>query len=186
MFQRRSTIVDYTRQEAERWLAWLAWQLTQHNQTVFHLERMQPDWLPGGQHWIPIHAARLMVSLLGSLVGGLLGWRAGGLYVRLAMGEWGYYPASGSEIELGWGLLGGLVGGLIGIQAGYSKEITTIETVRWSWSGFLTELFLPSGGRLARGWAAGLLGGLVFGLAGFAQKIGSESKNAEFRALKLQ
>jgi eukaryotic-like serine/threonine-protein kinase len=161
MFQRRSAITDYTRQEAERWLAWLAWQLTQHNQTVFYLERMQPDWLPGGQSWVPIHAARLMASLLGGLVMGLLGWQAGGLHVRLA---WGYHPGSESEIELGWGLLGGLVGGLVGIQAGYAKEITTIETVRWSWSGFLTELFLPSGGRLVRGWAVGLLGGLFIGL----------------------
>ena len=46
MFQRRRAITAYTRQQTERWLTWLAWQMTQHSQTVFYLERMQPTWLP--------------------------------------------------------------------------------------------------------------------------------------------
>jgi hypothetical protein len=49
MFRRRSAGTSYTRQQTEHWLAWLAWQLTHHSQTVLSLERLQPDWLPPRQ-----------------------------------------------------------------------------------------------------------------------------------------
>jgi len=60
MFQRRSAVTRYTRQQTERWLTWLAWQLTQHSQTVFYLERLQPDWLPVGRRWLPTQGTRLL------------------------------------------------------------------------------------------------------------------------------
>src|SRR5262245_4637002 len=50
MFQRRSALTPYTRQQTERWLAW---ELTQHSQSVFYLERLQQDWLPVGRRWLP-------------------------------------------------------------------------------------------------------------------------------------
>ena len=50
MFQRRSAVTRYSRPQTERWLAW---QLAQHNQSVFYLERLQPDWLPLGRRWLP-------------------------------------------------------------------------------------------------------------------------------------
>jgi hypothetical protein len=53
MFQRRSALALYTRQQTEHWLAWLAWQMAQHSQTSFYLERLQPDWLPLGRRWLP-------------------------------------------------------------------------------------------------------------------------------------
>jgi hypothetical protein len=86
VFRRRSAITDYTRQHTERWLAWLAWQMTQHSQTVFYLERTQPDWLPQEQHWIPRQGMRLMAGLvegasscwaLSFSSGCSLGWRWG-------------------------------------------------------------------------------------------------------------
>jgi hypothetical protein len=89
MFQRRSLPTRYTRQQTEHWLAWLAWQMGRHSQTVFSLERMQPDWLPQRQHWVPTHGARLLTGLDAGLVCGLLG-------------------------GLVFGLLGGLVCGLLG------------------------------------------------------------------------
>jgi hypothetical protein len=46
MFRRRGAITAYTRQQTEHWLTWLAWQMTQHGQTIFYLERMQLTWLP--------------------------------------------------------------------------------------------------------------------------------------------
>jgi DNA polymerase III delta prime subunit len=45
MFQRRSTITQYTRQQTERWLMWLARAMQDHSQTMFYLEWMQPDWV---------------------------------------------------------------------------------------------------------------------------------------------
>ena len=152
MFQRRSAITRYPRQQTERWLAWLAWQLTQHSQTVFYLERMQPDWLPQRQRWLPTQGARLVAGLVGGLVLGL----AGGL-IDWWMIHW-----------LVRGLVLGLLGGLIGGLVGYSEEIMGIEIVRWSWSGFLSELFLPSGhklrARLGAGFGTGLVLGLLIGL----------------------
>jgi hypothetical protein len=159
MFRRRSAMADYTRPETERWLAWLAWQMAQHSQAVFHIERMQPNWLSRGQRWLPTQGARLMAGLFGCVVGGLVG----GLAMALGLGM-----ISGLSVRLEWwlggGLFGALVGGLVGGQAGYSEEIASIETVRWSWSGFLAELLAPSGRRLVRGWAVGLVGGLFIGL----------------------
>jgi hypothetical protein len=150
MFQRRSAVTRYTRPQTERWLAWLAWQLTQHSQTDFHLERLQPDWLPVGRRWLPTQGARLLAALAG-LGAGLSAGLGGGLDT---------------------GLTAGLIAGLIGGLTRYSQEITPIETVRWSWSKFLSELLLPSrhslrGGLfigLGVGLGAGLLVGLGLGL----------------------
>ena len=36
---------SYTPQQTVQWLSWLARQLAQHSQSVFYIERMQPDWL---------------------------------------------------------------------------------------------------------------------------------------------
>jgi Domain of unknown function (DUF4062)/NACHT domain len=165
MFQRRSAMTRYTRPQTERWLAW---QLTQHSQTDFYLERLQPDWLPVRRRWLPTQGARLLASVVG-LVGGLLV----GLVSAFAR-----QPALGSAAGPGvWPLSvlsAGLVAACIGGLTGYSREITPIETVRWSWSKFFPELFLPSRRRLRGGLGVGLgvgLGtalvfGLVFGLGG--------------------
>jgi hypothetical protein len=87
MFQRRSAMNRYTRQQTERWLAWLAWQLTRHSQTVFSLERMQPDWLLPGQRWIPTTG---------------VAW-AGGLGVGLAAGL-AAYSSNIIGAETVWGI----------------------------------------------------------------------------------
>jgi hypothetical protein len=178
MFQRRGASTRYTRQQTERWLAWLAWQMTQHDQTVFYLERMQPDWLPPGQRWVPTQGSKVLAGLLGGPLGGLLGWLLEGLAFALGFGL-GRGPGEGLFWDLAGGLAGGLLGGLVGGLAGglvgYSEEIRPIETVRWSWSGFLAELFLLSGRRLSRGWAVGLVGGLLIGLSqGLAVMLSAE------------
>jgi hypothetical protein len=45
MFQRRSVDTRYTRQQTIHWLAWLACQMEQRNQTVLDIELMSSDWL---------------------------------------------------------------------------------------------------------------------------------------------
>jgi hypothetical protein len=157
MFQRRGASPRYPRQQTERWLTWLAWQMTQHSQTVFHLERLQPDWLPPRQRWVPTQGARLAAGLGGGLLGGL-----------------GFGLGFGLDDGLAAGLLGAVIGGL----TGYSVDITSIDMVRWSGSRFLSELLLPSGRRLGVGLhvglVAGLLGGLVYKLyAGLAAGLSS-------------
>jgi NACHT domain len=80
------------------WLGWLARQMRDHNQTVFYLEYLQPDWLTGRQQQsyarqamrLPALLSGILVSLLITLLlfnfinpasllqyavmGGLLGW----------------------------------------------------------------------------------------------------------------
>ena len=84
---------------------------------------------------------------------------------RTGRGWWlswalGYAGGRGLRGGLGLGLVAGLTGGL----TGYSREITSIETVRWSWSGVLIELFFPSVYRVLSGLAVGLGFGLGLGV----------------------
>ena len=51
MFRRREIVHRYTPQQTIHWLKWLAWQMVRHSQTVFYIERLQFDWLPGEKRW---------------------------------------------------------------------------------------------------------------------------------------
>jgi hypothetical protein len=46
MFKRRGFDSRYSREQTLHWLGWLARELTSQNQTVFYVERLQPEWLP--------------------------------------------------------------------------------------------------------------------------------------------
>ena len=46
MLQRRAAERRYTPEQTVHWLSWLAYQMANHGQTVFYLERLQLDWLP--------------------------------------------------------------------------------------------------------------------------------------------
>ena len=46
MLTRRAAKTRYRPQQTTRWLTWLAQHLETHQQTEFHVERMQPSWLP--------------------------------------------------------------------------------------------------------------------------------------------
>jgi eukaryotic-like serine/threonine-protein kinase len=85
MFQRRSTRTPYTRPQTERWLTWLAWQMTQHNQTVFYLERMQPTWLPDRLRSRLRNVRRRTMRRTGLFIG-LFCMLAGGPLVGLVVG----------------------------------------------------------------------------------------------------
>ena len=102
-----------------------------HSQTVFYIERLQPDWLPGEKRW----AFGLVYRLVGGLVVGLFA----GLFVGLVDG----LVVHG----LFYVLVGGLVFGLfIGLAwAGFglcsSEEIICVETVSWSWPKVRREIW---------------------------------------------
>ena len=154
MFSRRYTRISFTQSQMLHWLAWLARQMVQRSQTVFYIERMQPDWFPRKQRPVFRSGLRLVGGLGGGLVFGLAfglgGVPIGGLLYGLVNG-------------LVFGLLGGLLGGLI---FGRSESIEIVETVRWSWSQTRSSSSLDLG--LDLGLLFGLLfwlgGGLVFGL----------------------
>jgi transcriptional regulator with XRE-family HTH domain/DNA polymerase III delta prime subunit len=46
VLRRRGPKKQYQPEQVVHWLAWLARHMQNHNQTEFHLERLQPDWLP--------------------------------------------------------------------------------------------------------------------------------------------
>ncbi|MBN1811154.1 MAG: NACHT domain-containing protein [Anaerolineae bacterium] len=146
MLKRRGEEGRYVRHQVGRWLAWLARQMVAHGQSVFLLERMQPDWLPGRwQQRLAIWGAAILGGLVGALVFGLVGGLVGELAVGLAFG-------------LVFGLVGGLV---VGLGQG---AIEPAETLRWSWPAAHSALvgWLVVGSII--GLVGGLVGGLVFGL----------------------
>ena len=137
MFRRRGVNRRYTPQQTVHWLSWLAWQMVQRSQTVFYIERLQPDWLPGEERWAFSLVCRLVVGLvvglaLGSFAGVVFGWqfveiygwryigRYVGLVVGLALGL-----GVGLVVELGVGPFSKLI----------SEKITCVETITiiWSW-----------------------------------------------------
>src|SRR5258708_1148976 len=108
MFQRRRASTQYTPQRTTSWLTWLAYQMVQHNQSEFYLERMQPDWLPS------IGAYRLITTVI---------------FAMLFFGEVGLLV--GQAPGLGFGLV---VGGLIGTLDGALNLILRFTWRKtWSW-----------------------------------------------------
>jgi hypothetical protein len=97
MLTRRGPLKAGTPQQVVHWLTYLATRMCEHDQTVFYLEHLQPDWLDPmlsrSYAWLAIRLPALLVGILVSLVvmlvlggadlvallqfatlGGLLGW----------------------------------------------------------------------------------------------------------------
>ncbi len=79
MFARRGVDTRYSQERAIQWLAWLARMLSQHEQSIFSIERMQPDWLQTRAE------QRLYAAGIGVATGICLG-RAGGLCGGMSFG----------------------------------------------------------------------------------------------------
>jgi serine/threonine protein kinase len=73
MLARRSANSQYSHKQAMNWLIWLAQKLQKQSQTVFFIERMQPDWLDNiRQKSIYIAGLVLIFVLITAPVGVLL------------------------------------------------------------------------------------------------------------------
>ena len=164
MFHRHTKTTPYTREQTEHWLTWLAKAMKGHNQSVFYLEWIQPDWLSLQRQQ---RLVTFVTSVMGGLFGGLFGGLLDGLYYGKLFGLRGGLRyglrgglSVGTRSPLFGGLLNGLLFGLLGglsvMLVGHSKEIKPVEKVRWSWSAarykWMSNLFTR------------LLGGLFFGL----------------------
>ena len=161
MFERRRVDHPYSPQQTIQWLAWLAQKMSAHGQTVFLIERLQPDWLPARSRRqmriVARLAVRLVFGLVVGLVGGLVFGLVGGLSGKLVGG-------------LVFGLLGGLVPGL----DGRLDSVEPVELLKWSWGGVVRGLVFGLVFGLAVGLVAGLVGerggvlvsGLFSGLGG--------------------
>lgn len=120
MCERKGDTTQYPLEKTIHWLGFLASHMRQHNQAVFALEELQPDWLP----------KRFRLSY---------GWSVG-----LTVG-----PLSGLLVGIAFGLtcgpiygviMGLLMGGMLGCFIGMQDKITFAERFRWSWRGSLNWL----------------------------------------------
>jgi len=69
MFRHRGADKRYSPEKTIHWLSWLAQKMSQHAQSVFLIERMQPSWLQ-------TYAQRLLYAFSAGVFVGLLTWAA--------------------------------------------------------------------------------------------------------------
>ncbi len=107
MFKRNRIDARYSPGRTIHWLRWLAKQMVEQGQTLFLIERLQPEWLP-------TRAQRWRYTLLdrgsGALGTGLIGGLVSGLSVGLVDGL-RYGLVDGLLYGLLYGLIGGFFGG---------------------------------------------------------------------------
>ena len=146
MFQRKGTTsLVFPKEKIIAWLSWLAGKMSEHSQSVFLVEGLQPSWLGTRAKRVAyVTVVFLSLALLFGLESGLLF----GL-------EWG--PLLG----LIGGLIVGLVGGLMGSLAVTPlKQINLVETISWNWH----ESWVGLKRRQLLALLLALIGGLIFGL----------------------
>lgn len=172
MFDRRFSEQVYPQQKARRWLIFLAKQMMNESQTVFLIERMQPEWLESQRK-------RWSYSLGVGLLGGLISGAFTGLNLTLTRGI-------GNAIVAG--LILGLCGGsIVGVVFGLViPNIEPVEMVKWS-SAKAKEALLP-GIRIGMivalvslfaylcfgwflGWNRYLLEGCLYGISGLGSGV---------------
>jgi serine/threonine protein kinase len=140
----------YTAEQTTHWLSWLALRLKRHNQTVFYIERLQPDWLPGRwSYWLYQAIAVWPISaFVGSTVGDFIG--------GLRMGHIGAVVYS--QVGLLVGILMSIIATFAHLNTGDTQS-ENIITVRWnrlikilpSISGAMLALLLGLNNEIARG-----------------------------------
>jgi hypothetical protein len=147
--------MGYSSQATRHWLAWLARQLQQRNQRIFHLERMQPDYLEGraaSQRY-----TRIMIGLIFSILGIVLlipSWVSIFVYYPLAQNSNVILISSLALLSLlVTALMLGLVNGVL-----YQQQVKVSgASARQKWK--------QGGQRLIRGIVNLLLIGLFFGIS---------------------
>ncbi|GHP00484.1 hypothetical protein KSF_105310 [Reticulibacter mediterranei] len=120
MVERKGDANRYPLQPTLKWLSWLAWQMREHNQTIFYLEQLQPDWLPQRQE-------RYYRWSIGPATGLVLGPLVG-LCSGLALG-----PMAALTFGTIVGLCSGLAYGLGFVTGKLSAQIKPTEVLVWSW-----------------------------------------------------
>jgi hypothetical protein len=117
MFTRRDTRAPYTPEQTRHWLSWLAPAMVRHEQTIFYLEWMQPDWLSKKQARAQRNSSGLVVGLLYGLGGGLFFGLGGVVVGGLVKDEIPSraIPNEGIRRSLKNALVIGLVVGLVGV-----------------------------------------------------------------------
>jgi hypothetical protein len=172
MLHHRPTSSRYPPQRILTWLTWLARALHARGLSEFHLDRLQPDWLPTVmQQRLVSSVPVIMVWLLVAPAVGLHEWTRGGRLETLLV-----------VVGVGFMILA-----LQNWQPGPRRQgkqravIEPVEAVRWSWQ--------PAARRLTSSVALGLFFGLILalvqGLGWVASSSNAPDALSEFLALGL-
>ncbi|MBW4608154.1 MAG: NACHT domain-containing protein [Hassallia sp. WJT32-NPBG1] len=141
MFSRKQAKQKYPKEQAMRWLIWLAKRLSQTSQTMFLIEGLQPTWFQTKTQKILYRIGSFLIGgLLGGLIGALIGFLNQSKSLQLSL------------------LIGVAIGGLSLLWQ--MTEIKTVETLRWSWQE--ARKFLING--LLNGLPLAVIVGLVLRL----------------------
>ena len=149
MVERKGNVERYPLQSTQAWLGWLARQMREHNQSVFYLEYLQPDWLAPGllrtYAWLAVRLPGILIGVLTSLG------------ITLLFGNFTNGNDAASLIQ--YGVLGGLLGGLFSRAFPGSASLShQMGSHRHQGRGRVIS------GRLAISVMIGLIVGLSFGL----------------------
>lgn len=165
MFERKRGERHYSSHQMTTWLSWLARQMREHNQTIFYLEQLQPDWLPkrrqGFYRWSMGLAFGLKATIEPTEVL-IWSWRnvkSRRVVVLAAMlGAW---PVFGLMVGQLYGLLTGLLTGLL---ATLPAGLLTALIFGISRKPLIERLMLSPNEGIRRSAKNGLLTGLLAGL----------------------
>jgi len=166
--ERRCNEMRYPLKQMRAWLSWLARQMRQHNQTVFYLEHLQPDWLTDRQHrvynWLGVRLPAMMIGVLVSIIIGsflfnisqwptlpqmvIAGVVLGGLLCPMVRR---HTPQAATKIHRRWGrrvLISIGVGSVIALSQGWGFNYNAALSTRLSFGlvygvifGLLCQLF---------------------------------------------
>lgn len=171
MLTRRGTLQQWTQEQFLSWLRYFARQLDLRQQTLFSVESLQPNWLPGKQQHLYWWGLILSTVLFFGPVNGLLFALAGGLGGKLFDGPVGKHfhgPGGGLLIGLLIGLLMGLIFAFTLLPQRSHLMIRPGERFHWSWQVAQSALRASLGGMLPLWilWEAIILAGTrqLFGL----------------------
>lgn len=174
----------YSEAEATRWLSWLAGNMQRHDQTIFLIEELQPDWLVNRRlKWVHFFRSILIVGLIGAMIGGIVGGVAPVFESATSIKDVADEALFRSKVlftfvtGLAVGYLLGIIFGVVfSIKYKGNIKIKLVEKINWSWStmrknakkgmqmGFLTgALFGPISGIFV-GYVGGIAFGLIYGL----------------------
>lgn len=141
MFNRRRSVLLYPREITIQWLAWLASAMASHSQSVFYLERIQPNWLPSKWQQRAVNIGAVIICMLSGVL-----ISCGFNVLIFPTAFWGMGVLLGSIF--------GITGVLMGLgRLAFKKDIQPIEMVRWRWSKARERL-----------WSRLLIGGISGGV----------------------
>jgi hypothetical protein len=169
MFTRRGTTQKYSRETTLRWLNWLAKNMVRSSQTVFLIERLQPDWLLSQTQRV---SYRLATHLLTGLISALITMLIGRTFFRL-IETFQNSLTINLFYEISSFMRGVFVFGLTYILSTIAVDllivwpmmrgaglINPVESLNWSWKK--SRQFAAIG--MISGVLIGFIGGLVVGV----------------------